>query len=115
MLLNSVSPSCVVTFVYFIVTSVSLVTVTGFPSLSTSFTVYVVVLPSFTLTDPVIIAYTLSSSPYPPVSVGVFGVPFSGLFTGLSKIVPIPSGLVIFAFPTTFEILIFIVSPLSDK
>ena len=34
--------------------------------------------------------------------------------TGLSKIVPIPSALVIFAFPSTFEIMILIVSPLSE-
>ena len=35
------------------------------------------------------IAYTVSSSPYSPVSVDVPVVPFSGLFTGLSVIVEV--------------------------
>ena len=63
-----VSPSWVVLFVYFIVTSVSFVTVTGFPSLSTNFTTYWAVSPSFTVVVPSIIAKTISSLPYPPSS-----------------------------------------------
>ena len=103
------------TFVKITFTSVAFVTVTGFPSLSIKFITYPAVSPSITEVAPVITAYTVSSSPYPSVSVGVPVVPFPGLFTGLSKIVPIPSALVIFAFPSTFEIMILIVSPLSDK
>ena len=54
----------------------------------------------------------ISSPSVPATAVSVAVIVSVGIIS--SKIVPIPSGLIILTFPVTFEMLIFIVSPLSD-